>query len=183
MKRFILGILSLTLVVGLGGCKQNQLNAANAKKKFNANNKGIMFSAGNPYHIPYNSNVIIVDLKYEKIFRESGLLKNCNIGDLIWRSPEFMRRANTKPPSLTGYEESQFLVGCAKVMSDNEFQFYSKKENQNRQFNQQQALQNQKLKNDRNIQNQKSLDKSFDRLNNQLNHMTPTQHNINVYHY
>ena len=177
------GIMYLATVIALSlnfsGCAQSQPHVT----KFSANNKGIMFYHGKPYHIPYKSNVLIVNEKYEKLFRESGLLKNCKIGDLIWRSPEFMRRANTKPISLTGYEESQYLVGCAKPMSSTEYDFYSKQENQNRQFKQQQSLQNQKLQAEQNIESKKSLDKSLDRLNNTINSMTPKTHNINVYHY
>jgi len=58
---------------------------------------------------------------------------------------------------------------CIQPMSNKEYQYYSNKEKQNRQF-----------QHEKNIQGQKSLDKSLDRLNNQLNQTNQQNYNNSI---
>jgi hypothetical protein len=91
------------------------------------------------------------------------IANNKKLLDYIYRNFQVLGRADSIKSGV---------AGCVSPMSQQEYQYYTNKELQNRQF-----------QHDRNIQNKKSLDRSMDRMQNQLNNMTPQQHNVDVFVY
>jgi len=99
--------------------------------------------------------------------------KECKVGDVIWRDLErFNKLERNKSTEDLNWLLREGIIGCTSPMSDKEFQYYSTKEQQRRQFQHAQS-----------IQNQKSWDKSMDQINKSLDSMTPKNYNVNVYHY
>jgi len=135
---------------------------------FNSHNKGIGFSEGRPYRVPYG--VWFQQLKTNDIQQlHAWKINECKIGDVIWREENYDKKKDNLKTSEDWFNYWKYgfenrLVGCSSPMTDKEFYYYTGRERQDRQ-----------LQHEQNIQAQKNLNESLNTL--------PKTYNINVYNH
>ena len=152
MNKLLAGaILSLLMI----GCVPTQPTAP----AFNPNNKSIVFVESKPFAIPRGA--ISRNTTLRKVTKGTG----CRIGDVSWMSPlthKKLSEATTKKEQYTAYTNAQKSgqLGCARPLSNKEYQY---RLNQQNQRNANQRVQAQI--------NQQSMNNSINTMNNMSNNM------------
>lgn len=172
-------LLFVLVLFGLSGCLV----------PFDRYNKGIFFSGGIPYRVPYGSYYgLRLDTQNQvDEFNRYGIY--CKLGDVYWMEIDYhdehhkplvdeykktnqleqekINDIDNKLVKNLKFAYDNGLAGCESPMSQQEFEYYSKQEGLNMQYQHEQ-----------NIQNQKSLDKALDRT-------TPKryEHNLHIFSY
>lgn len=172
-------LLFVLVLFGLSGCLV----------PFDRYNKGIGFNGGMPYRVPYGSYFGTRFDTQELVdhFNKYGI--HCKLGDIFWTQKDYfdenqmplfdeknktnqLEQAKRNDIDNKIMKNDKFaydngLAGCQSPMSQQEFEYYSKQEGLNMQYQHEQ-----------NIQNQKSLDKALDRT-------TPKryEHNLHIFNY
>jgi len=159
LKKYILLIFTISIFTG-------------CTATFNPYNKGVTFTSGKPYRVPYG--VWVQELRADDKSKLTEALHKwkiaeCKIGDVIWIEENYDKKMDILKTqkdwfNYWKYGFKNLLVGCTSPMTDKEFYYYTGKERQTRQ-----------LQHEQNIQAQKNLNESLNNL--------PKTYNVNVYNH
>ena len=103
------------LILILQGCASVNKSA----HEFSPHNTAKVIEKGKVYNLPIDSNYIFVSDEHKKLFTKSNTFSECNLGNIFWRSPEFMK-VGTEDDVTSEYlkkAEKEQLAGCDKPLS------------------------------------------------------------------
>ncbi|MCF6340450.1 MAG: hypothetical protein L3J10_06855 [Sulfurimonas sp.] len=106
------------LILILQGCSSKNNMDKNAQE-FNPYNTVKVIERGKVYFLPIDSNYVFVDDAHKKLFTETDTFLECNLGNIFWRSPDFMKTGtkNDITPEYLKKAEKKLLAGCCKPTS------------------------------------------------------------------
>lgn len=112
MKKIIYFVI---LILMLQGCSSMNKRAY----EFNPHNTAKVIEKGKVYNLPIDSNYIFVNEEHKKLFTKSNTFSECNLGNIFWRSPDFMK-VGTQSDVTSKYlkkAEKEQLAGCCKPLN------------------------------------------------------------------
>jgi len=139
---------------------------------FDPQNRAIVFKDGKPYRVPYAT---YYGIHFTSQYAASHY--DCEYDDVLWVSSDDSDREKAKKDSLihTNFIAWVLLMkkenkaGCVSPLSDREYEYYTNRESQTRQYEHAQR-----------IQSQQNFNESLNRLNDTINTITPKTYNLNI---
>ncbi len=173
-KKLIIGAGMIAGILLLSGCTGSQPQP----RKFNPNNKTLEFIDGKPYYAPMYAIAKTMSKKDTKgMKRDTGI--TCSAGSALWFEPSYLKvveNSNSKQDLSRLFKNGfrQGKIGCAKPLSNQEYQYRLNQQNQYAANARASAAQAQAQQNSYNNQIQQNNMQMQNRTNNIMRNVTNT---------